>query len=70
MLTKTQKHPFPHGSGCFVFCRIVAFLSAFGKFFLLQALRNSDGHGDGGADHGVVAHAQEAHHLNVRGHRG
>ena len=37
---------------------------------LLQALRNSDGHGDGGADHRVVAHAQEAHHLNVRGHGG
>lgn len=56
MLTKMQKHPFPHGSGCFVFCGIVAFLSVFGKFFLLQALRDGDGDGDGGADHGVVAH--------------
>ena len=37
---------------------------------LLQALRNSDGDGDGGADHRVVAHAQEAHHLHVRGHGG
>ena len=70
MLTKTQKHPFPHGSGCFVFCGIVAFLSVFGKFFLLQALRDGDGDRDGGADHGVVAHAEEAHHLNVRGHGG
>ena len=64
MLTKMQKHPFPHGSGCFVHCGIVAFLSAFGKFSLLQALRDGDGHGDSGADHGVVAHTQEAHHLN------
>ena len=56
MLTKMQKHPFPHGSGCFVFYEIVAFLSAFGKFFLLEALRNGDGDRDGGADHGVVAH--------------
>ena len=56
MLTKTQKHPFPHGSGCFVFYEIVAFLSAFGKFFLLQTLSHSDGHGDGGADHRVLTH--------------
>ena len=70
MLTKMQKHPFPHGSGCFVFYEIVAFLSAFGKFFLLEALRDGDGDRDGGADHGVVAHTQEAHHLHVRGHGG
>ena len=37
---------------------------------LLQALRNSDGHGDGGADHRVVAHAQGAHYLHVRVHGG
>ena len=70
MLTTMQKYPLPHGSGYFVLCGIVAFLSAFGKFSLLQALGHRDGHGDGGADHRVVAHAEEAHHLNVRGHRG
>ena len=53
---KKEKYPLPHGSGCFVFYEIVAFLSAFGKFFLLEALRNGDGDRDGGADHGVVAH--------------
>ena len=36
----------------------------FNPFSLLLALGNSHGHGDGGADHGVVAHAQEAHHLH------
>ena len=40
------------------------------KVALLEALRNSDSHGDGSADHGVVAHAQEAHHLDVRGNGG
>ena len=70
MLTKMQKYPLPHGSGYFVLCGIVAFLSAFGKFSLLQALGHRDGHGDGGADHRVVAHAQEAHHFHVRGHGG
>ena len=33
----------------------------------LHAFGNGDGHGDGCADHGVVAHADEAHHLNVSG---
>ena len=33
---------------------------------LLQAVLDCDGNGDGGADHGVVAHAEEAHHLHVR----
>ena len=65
-----QKRKVPVSSWKRVLCRIVAFFSVFGKFFLLQALRNSDGHRDGGADHRVVAHAEEAHHLNVRGHRG
>ena len=37
---------------------------------LLEALRNSDGDRDGGADHGVVAHAQEAHHFHVGRHGG
>ena len=35
-----------------------------------HGLLDGDGDGDGGADHGVVAHAQEAHHLHVRGHGG
>ena len=33
-------------------------------------LRGGHGAGDGGADHGVVAHADQTHHLNVRGHGG
>ena len=33
---------------------------------LLQAFLNSNSHGDGRADHGVVAHAQEAHHFHVK----
>ena len=35
------------------------------RFSLLQRLGNCHGHGDGSADHGVVAHAQKAHHLDV-----
>ena len=31
---------------------------------LLQGLLNSNSHGNGHADHGVVTCAQEAHHLN------
>ena len=37
---------------------------------LLEAFRDGDGHGDGGADHRVVAHAEESHHFHVRGHGG
>ena len=37
---------------------------------LLQGLLNSNGHGNGHADHGVVASAQEAHHLDVGGDGG
>ena len=39
MLTIMQKHPFPHGSGCFVFCGIVAFcqLSVSFSYFRLSA---------------------------------
>ena len=33
---------------------------------LLQSLFNSNSHGNGHADHGVVTCAQEAHHLNVQ----
>ena len=36
------------------------------KALLLLALSNSDSHGDGSADHGVVAHAQKAHHFHGR----
>ena len=39
--------------------------STFYKF-LLQALGDRDSHRDGRADHRVVAHAEEAHHLDVR----
>ena len=38
----------------------------FGVKTLLQGLLNSNSHGDGHTDHGVVAGAQEAHHLNVK----
>ena len=34
---------------------------------LLEALFNRDGNSDSGADHRVVAHADETHHLDVRG---
>ena len=37
---------------------------------LLGGVLHSNGHGDGSANHGVVAHADQAHHLNVRGHGG
>ena len=37
-----------------------------GLTLLLQRLFDSDSHSDGSADHGVVAHAQEAHHFYVR----
>ena len=39
---------------------------AFGGEILLQSLFNSNSHGNGHADHGVVTCAQEAHHLNVK----
>jgi len=55
-------------------CFLVSFLRKVGfelfqfkgKAFtlLLLGLLNSDSHGNGHADHGVVACAQEAHHLN------
>ena len=37
---------------------------------LLAAFLNSNSHGNGHADHGVVTCAQEAHHLNVGGDGG
>ena len=39
----------------------------FGVKTLLQRLLNSNSHGNGHTDHGVVTCAQEAHHLNVGG---
>ena len=46
--------------------------AAGGCFFVnsLHAFGNGDGHGDGCADHGVVAHADEAHHFHMRRNRG
>ena len=37
---------------------------------LLQALLNSDSHGNGHTDHGVVASAQEAYHFDMGGDGG
>jgi len=31
---------------------------------LLRSLLDRNGNGDGGADHGVVTHADQTHHLN------
>ena len=36
----------------------------------LEGLLDGDSAGDGGTDHGVVAHADETHHVNVRRHGG
>ena len=36
----------------------------------LEGLLDGDSAGDGGTDHGVVAHADETHHVDVRGHGG
>ena len=61
-------------------CFLVSFLRKMGfELFkpqsrgfplLLQAFLNSDSHGNGHADHGVVACAQEAHHFHVGGDGG
>ena len=32
---------------------------------LLEAVLDRDSYRDGSADHGVVTHAEEAHHFNV-----
>ena len=75
---KNRKHIFR------IFVRKMCFLpmfdekSGFGTFegqnrrfsLLLQALGDRNCHSDGRADHRVIAHAEEAHHLHVRGHRG
>ena len=36
----------------------------------LEGLLDGDSAGDGGTDHGVVAHADETHHVDVRRHGG
>ena len=70
MLTKRQKCPLRSEAGIFNVLIKVLRISCFGRFLLLPALGNSHSHGDGGADHRVVAHAQEAHHFHVGGHGG
>ena len=40
------------------------------KDLALQSFLNSNSHGNGSADHGVVAHAQEAHHFHMGGDGG
>ena len=40
----------------------------FGGKILLQSLFNSNSHGDGHTDHGVVTCAQEAHHFHIKPH--
>lgn len=35
-----------------------------------QGLLQGHGHGHRGADHGIVTHADKAHHLHMGGHRG
>ena len=64
------------GRTCFLasFLRKVGFellrFKSRGLTLLLQRFLNSNSHGNGSADHGVVAHAQEAHHFYVGRHGG
>ena len=46
--------------------RLGAFSCLFRVEILLASFLNSNSHGNGHTDHGVVACAQEAHHLNVK----
>ena len=46
--------------------RVLYQLVSVGKDLALQSLFHSHSHGNGSADHGVVAHAQEAHHFHVK----
>ena len=61
---KNKKHIQPNFSGrmCFFAC----YLGKESVPLLLQRFLNSHSHGNGSADHGVVAHAQEAHHFHVK----
>ena len=60
------------GRTCFLasFLRKVGFellrFKSRGLTLLLQRFLNSNSHGNGSADHGVVAHAQEAHHFHIK----
>ena len=71
---KNRKHIFTDFSErmCFLalFLRKVGFElfkpQSRGFPLLLQRLLNSNSHGDGHTDHGVVARAQEAHHFHVK----
>ena len=64
-----DKRPFQHKKGTPSFLREFP-VSVFKRdeIPLLLSVLNSNGHGDGSANHGVVAHADQAHHLNVRRH--
>lgn len=73
---KNRKHilSFLQDTTCFPFhlCDIWSFelfrLKTLGFPLLLQRLLNSNRHGNGHPDHGVVACAQEAHHFHVKIH--
>ena len=65
---KNKKHIQPNFSGRM--CFFVCYLGKESVPLLLQRFLNSNGHGNGSADHGVVAHAQEAHHFHVGRHGG
>ena len=64
-----EKHPFRKETGVFLPEKSLLFY-CFRIFRLLFALSNSNGHSHSRTDHGVVAHAQEAHHLHVSGDGG
>ena len=61
---KNKKHTQPNFSGRM--CFFVCYLGKESVPLLLQRLFNGHSHGNGSADHGVVAHAQEAHHFHVK----
>ena len=65
-----EKHPFHEETGVLIFIRKVPIFYDFRTFRLLFALSNGNCHSDGRTDHGVVAHAQKAHHLHVSGDGG
>ena len=60
------------GRTCFLvlFLRKVGFelfrFKSMGLTLLLQCFFHGHGHGNGSTDHGVVAHAQEAHHFHIK----
>ena len=64
MLTKQEKCPLRSEAGIFDMQIKVLKKQLFSRFYLLLALGNSHSHGDSSAHHGVVAHAQEAHHFH------